>query len=130
MVNEASDELEAIDWDDRMKPKVLAMRVDLYHAAKNWELMADIAKHMAERLSHGHEEYEEVSSEEAEFAVRKALDLAKRSHTPSEMNLALGAALKADRLYRNANSMADGSVVSVNCFYGSSGSPLRNNGEL
>jgi len=43
MVNEASDELEAIDWDDRMKPEVLVMRVDLYHAAKNWELMRDIA---------------------------------------------------------------------------------------
>ena len=26
MVNEASDELEAIDWDDRMKFEVLAMR--------------------------------------------------------------------------------------------------------
>jgi hypothetical protein len=25
MVNEASDELEAIDWDDRMKPEVLAV---------------------------------------------------------------------------------------------------------
>ena len=26
MVNEASDELEAIGWDDRMAPEVLAMR--------------------------------------------------------------------------------------------------------
>ena len=43
MVNEASDELEAIGWDDRMKAEVLAMRVDLYHAARNWELMRDIA---------------------------------------------------------------------------------------
>ena len=42
MVNEASDELEAIGWDDHMKPKVLAMLVDLYHAAKNWELMRDM----------------------------------------------------------------------------------------
>ena len=48
MVNEASDELEAIDWDDRMKSEVLAMRVDLFHAARNWELMRDIAKHLAE----------------------------------------------------------------------------------
>ena len=45
MVNEASDELEAIDWDDRLKPEVLAMRVDLYHAAKNWELMAGCEVH-------------------------------------------------------------------------------------
>ena len=36
MVNEASDELEAIDWDDRMNEEVLAVRVDLYHAATNW----------------------------------------------------------------------------------------------
>lgn len=50
MVNEASDELKAIDWDDRMKPELLAMRVDLYQAAKNWELMADIAMHLAETL--------------------------------------------------------------------------------
>ena len=28
MVNEASDELEAIDWDDRMKPVVLVMHLD------------------------------------------------------------------------------------------------------
>jgi hypothetical protein len=29
MVNEASDELEAIDWDDRLDPEALAVRVDL-----------------------------------------------------------------------------------------------------
>ena len=29
MVDEANDELEAIAWDDRMKPEVLAMRVGL-----------------------------------------------------------------------------------------------------
>ena len=49
MVNEASDELEAIDWDDRMTPEVLAVRVDLYSAAKNWELMRDIAMHLAQK---------------------------------------------------------------------------------
>ena len=48
MVNEASDELEAIDWDDRMKSEVLAVRVDLYLTAQNWELMGDIARHLAE----------------------------------------------------------------------------------
>jgi tetratricopeptide (TPR) repeat protein len=48
MVNEASDELEAIDWDDRMNEEVLAVRVDLYSKAKNWELMADVSKHLAE----------------------------------------------------------------------------------
>ena len=29
MVNEASDELEAIDWDDRMKPEVLINRTEV-----------------------------------------------------------------------------------------------------
>jgi hypothetical protein len=48
MVNEASDEREAIDWDDRMNEEVLAVRVGLYHAATNWELMRDISKHLAE----------------------------------------------------------------------------------
>lgn len=35
MVNEASDELEAIGWDDRLKPEVLAAPVDLYMPAEN-----------------------------------------------------------------------------------------------
>jgi hypothetical protein len=48
MVNEASDELEQIDWSDRLSPEVLVVRVDLYHAAKNWDLMRDVAKHLAE----------------------------------------------------------------------------------
>ena len=48
MINEASDELEAINWNDRLKPEVLARRVALCHAAKNWELMAYIAKHLVE----------------------------------------------------------------------------------
>ena len=52
MISEASDELEAIDRDDRTKPEVLAVRVDLYSAAKNWDLMADIAKHLAEGHPH------------------------------------------------------------------------------
>jgi hypothetical protein len=49
MVNEASDELEAIHWDDRLKQEVLAVRVDLYSAAKNWDLMADVSKHLAQK---------------------------------------------------------------------------------
>ena len=48
MINEASDELEAIDRDDRMKAEIVAVRVDLYHAAKNWGLMRDISQHLAE----------------------------------------------------------------------------------
>lgn len=48
MVIEAGDELEAIDWDDRMTPEVLAIRVDLYQASRNWDLMAAIANHLAE----------------------------------------------------------------------------------
>jgi len=48
MVNEASDELETIAFDDRMMPEVLAVRVDLYSKAKKWDLMADVAKHLSE----------------------------------------------------------------------------------
>jgi len=47
MVNEASDELVAVDWDDRMKPEVLAVRVDLYLAAKNWESMEAVSRGLA-----------------------------------------------------------------------------------
>ena len=35
MVNEASDELEAIDWDDRLNPEILAVLVALYMAVEN-----------------------------------------------------------------------------------------------
>jgi tetratricopeptide (TPR) repeat protein len=48
MINEASDELEAIEGDDRMTEEVLAVRVDLYSAAKSWELMANVSKHLTE----------------------------------------------------------------------------------
>ena len=41
--------MEAIDWDDRMTSEVLAVRVDIYLAAENWELMCDISKHLAEQ---------------------------------------------------------------------------------
>ena len=47
MVNEASDELEQIDWDDRLKAEVLAVRLDLYLATKNWELMVAMANALA-----------------------------------------------------------------------------------
>ena len=40
MINEASDDLEAIDWDDRIELKVPAMRMDLDFSAKKWEPMA------------------------------------------------------------------------------------------
>jgi hypothetical protein len=46
-IGEASDELEAIDWDDRMKPEVLATRAELYLAAKNWELMEAVSRGLA-----------------------------------------------------------------------------------
>lgn len=48
MLNKASDESEQIDWDDRLKPEGLAVRLDLYHAAKKWELMVAMAKPLAE----------------------------------------------------------------------------------
>lgn len=47
MVNEASDELEAIGWDDRLKPEVLAVRCELYLTAQKWDMAADIACSLA-----------------------------------------------------------------------------------
>ena len=44
IVIEESDELEAINLDDRLNPKVLAVRVNLYLAPEKWELMSDIAR--------------------------------------------------------------------------------------
>jgi len=50
MVDEASDELEAIDYPDRLSAKVLSVRIDLYHEAKDWELLKAVAKAYAKVL--------------------------------------------------------------------------------
>jgi len=48
LVNEASDELEAIDGDARMSIEVLRTRVDLYMEAKLWDMVVAVAKPVCE----------------------------------------------------------------------------------
>ena len=38
LLNEAADELEAIEGLDRLSPAVMSVRCDLYMMAKDWEL--------------------------------------------------------------------------------------------
>ena len=47
MLDEASDELEMIEGDDRMSAEVMRLRVDLYHQAKQWDLLLAVAKALA-----------------------------------------------------------------------------------
>jgi tetratricopeptide (TPR) repeat protein len=49
MVNEASDELEAIEGDARLSDEVLKLRSDLYLQAKQWELLVAVARELARR---------------------------------------------------------------------------------
>ncbi len=43
LINEASDEIEAIEGDDRLALDVLRFRVDLYMAAKQWDMVIAVA---------------------------------------------------------------------------------------
>jgi len=49
MLNEASDELEAIEGEDRLSVEVMAVRSDLYRQAKQWDLLAAVARELARR---------------------------------------------------------------------------------
>jgi Tfp pilus assembly protein PilF len=46
LLREASDELEAIEGPDRLSPEVMAVRCDLYMAAKNWDLLLAVAREL------------------------------------------------------------------------------------
>jgi hypothetical protein len=48
MLNEASDELEAIDFNDRFLPEVLLARIELHMEAKHWEIVIGIGKTLAD----------------------------------------------------------------------------------
>lgn len=50
MVNDASDELEAIEGDDRLSPDVLRVRIDLYFEAKQWDMVVAVAKPVCEAM--------------------------------------------------------------------------------
>ena len=57
MLNEVSDELDTTEWDERMDPEILAVRVDiqlairvdLCMAIKKWNLAAEISKYLVEK---------------------------------------------------------------------------------
>jgi tetratricopeptide (TPR) repeat protein len=47
LLNEASEELEAIEGADRLSAEVMAVRSDLYMAAKDWDLLIAVARELA-----------------------------------------------------------------------------------
>ena len=47
MLTEASDELEAIESEDRLLPEVMAVRSDLYMEAKQWDLLLAVSREFA-----------------------------------------------------------------------------------
>jgi tetratricopeptide (TPR) repeat protein len=49
MLTEASDELEAIEGEDRLLPEVLFVRCDLYMKAKQWDLLLAVSRELARR---------------------------------------------------------------------------------
>ena len=51
MFNEASDELEAIEGEDRLFDEVLVLRSELYMQAKNWDLLIAVARELARSSS-------------------------------------------------------------------------------
>jgi lipopolysaccharide biosynthesis regulator YciM len=48
LIDEASDELEAIEGEDRMSVDVLRVRIDLYMEAKQWDMVVIMARQVAE----------------------------------------------------------------------------------
>ena len=47
MAQDAWDELEKIDTKDRGKPDVLKVRVEVARALRQWELVAELARHLS-----------------------------------------------------------------------------------
>jgi hypothetical protein len=47
MFQEANDQLENIDSLNRAAPEVLAVRIAVYHGLRKWELIQEVAKHLA-----------------------------------------------------------------------------------
>ena len=77
--------------------------------------------------------YNEVLSNESATALAKAFEMVRLSESTSELNTALGAAQKADMLYRKANGLdqagATGGVVNNFYMSGRADSPLRKKAE-
>jgi hypothetical protein len=50
MLDEASDELEAVEGADRLSAVVMAARIDLYVAAKNWDLLLAVSRELVRQV--------------------------------------------------------------------------------
>ena len=48
MFHEANEELEEIDPYIRAAPEILALRIEIYRGLRKWELMAELAKRLAD----------------------------------------------------------------------------------
>lgn len=46
LLNEASDELEAIEGTDRLSADVMSVRCDLYSQATKWDLLLAVAREL------------------------------------------------------------------------------------
>ena len=55
MLAEASDELEAIDGEDRRSPGILFVRSDLYMKARQWGLLLAVSRELARKSPTHHE---------------------------------------------------------------------------
>ena len=55
MLTEASDELEAIEGEDRLLPEVMALRTDFYIEAKQWDLLLAVSRELARKSPTHHE---------------------------------------------------------------------------
>ena len=49
MLNDASDELEAVEGENRLLPEVMTLRMDLYTQAKQWDLLLAVSRKLAEQ---------------------------------------------------------------------------------
>lgn len=46
LIDQASDELEAVAFEDRFAPEVMAARLDLHTAAGHWDIVANFARRL------------------------------------------------------------------------------------
>lgn len=90
-------------------------------------LLSDVVEKNELTVQGGHEEYNEVLGKESAHALARAFEKVRTAESASDLNTALGAAQKADVLYRKANGLDMGGSVGTINFYmaGRDSSPLR-----
>jgi hypothetical protein len=90
-------------------------------------LLAEEVEQMAVSVQGGNEEYNEVLGKESAHALAVAFEKVRTAESASDLNTALGAAQKADTLYRKARGIEQGGSIGTINFYmgGRNSSPLR-----